>query len=65
MAGGGLTGGEHAGDAVFMHSQAEVENSMAILGKKKMSIYREKKVSINIQKKKVSICSVRQRWKTA
>ena len=26
-----------------MHSQAEVENSMAILGKKKKSVYREKK----------------------
>ena len=35
LAGGGLTGGEHSGDAAYMHSQAEVENSMAILGKKK------------------------------
>jgi hypothetical protein len=55
LAGGGLTGGEHSGDAAYMHSQAEVENSMAILGKKK-SQYTEKK--------NVRICTVRQRKKT-
>ena len=57
-----MTGGEHAGDAAFMHSQAEVENSMAILGKKKSQHTEREKSQYTEEKSQYMHC---QRWKTA